>query len=258
MAKLNSKWLSKVKKTTKGGWKKARNTQAKARGAKLPPGIIRGVAQLIGIRTDENDRGTPTVSFRCVVKEPSEHGGIQFYVNHRFEESAYRTLEENLERFASDLQLLGQETEGTTEDDWDDLLGNLEEEKPHFYFNSFEWESNGRTGVSATIQGVAEDFEESEEGDEEVEEDDPPFDEDEPEEDEPEEEEEDEPEEDEPEEDEDPEKGDVWLYRATPRGKAKECEIVTVNKKTQTVSLKRVEDGKTFSKVPWSKLQAEE
>ena len=190
-------------------------------------------------------------------------------MNHRFEETQYRSLEENLERFSSDLQLLGADTEGTTEDDWDEILEGLEEEKPHFYFNSFEWEANGRTGVSATIQGLAEDWDESEEGDEEVEDDEeeeedeePPFDEDEEGDEEEADEDSDEEEEDEDsdEEDEvsDPEKEDVWLYKASPRGKPKECEVTSVNKRAKTVSLKRLDDGKTFSKVSWDKLIASE
>lgn len=269
MSKINSKWMSKVKKTTKGGWKRAANTKAKARGQKLPAGIVRGVARLVSIKTGETDRGVPTLSFKAEVMSPEESSGITFFINHRFQETAYRSLEENLERFSSDLQLLGADTEGTSEDDWGPILEELEETKPFFLFNSFEWEANGRTGVSATIQGLAEDWEDDSKEEENHgmgpapwdqdndDQDNDDQEEDDQEEDDPEDQDDDDPEDDDPEDDDqdfEPQVGDVWNYKATARSKPKEVEVLKVNLKAKTVDLKVLETGKTIKKVSWDDL----
>lgn len=257
---VKSSWVNKVKKKTKGSWKAARNVAAKPRGQRLPGGLIRAVGQLDEVIADETDDGTPRVAFKCICRDPSEHAGAQFYISHYFEEPRYgdRTLDDVLAEFSTDLQLLGADTEDTTEEDWERLMEELTEAKPYFYFNSRAGKKNPDR-VYFSIQGLAEDYDpEAPEDAEAVEEDgeDPPFD---PDEDAPEDEgaEEDaQPEDgdDDVDPDWEPAKGECWFYKSGPRAKAAECEVTSVNKRERTVGLKRLADGKTFSKVSWDKL----
>jgi len=51
-------------------------------------------------------------------------------------------------------------------------------------------------------------------------------------------------------------KGEIYGYKSGrgPKATARECTVVSVNKKKETVALKRVEDDKKFKDVPWAKL----
>lgn len=55
-----------------------------------------------------------------------------------------------------------------------------------------------------------------------------------------------------------PAKAEIYSYKASPQGTAQECEVVSVNKDKETVSLKRISDGKKFTNVSWDKLEGEE
>ncbi len=54
-----------------------------------------------------------------------------------------------------------------------------------------------------------------------------------------------------------PAKGEVYLYKATPKGKAEEVEVKAVNTEKETVKVQRVRDEKVFANVPWTALQGE-
>lgn len=281
MAKVNkSRIVGKIKKRSKGAWKKSRSKQASARGQQLPGGIVRGVAQFSSYNIDENDNKVPFISLTGIVKEPEEYRGARATVTHRFEETERESIEDKMDKFSSDLQLLGCDTEGTTEDDWDGLLAELVKDKPHFYFNTREWEFTGRDGstvkgTTVFIQGLAEDWDD----DDEVPNDDEPEDDEDGEDNEPDDEPEDDDDdsadddgddsEDDSDEDGDddgndddegdddwvPEKGDIYLHQVNSRAKAREVEVQSVNKSEETVNVKRVDDGKVFKDVPWDKLQ---
>jgi len=361
MAKVNkSRIIGKIKKRSKGAWKKSRGKAASARGQQLPGGIVRGVAQFSSFNIDENDNKVPFISLTGIVKEPEEYRGARATVTHRFEETENDSIESKMDKFSSDLQLLGSDTEGTTEDDWDGLLAELVKDKPHFYFNTRAWSFTGRDGstiegTTVFIQGLAEDWDgdddevpnDDEDPDEDGADNDP--DDEEPEDDEDgddyepakddrvsvddgendewdgtvktvnkrnktatvladeddetysvdwdsmtplEDDEDGEDEDDEPEDDEDPDedpddegdddgeedpddedgddedpdddegddnwvpdKGDVYLYSVNNRAKAREVDVTSVNKSKETVNVKRVDDGKVFKDVPWTKLQ---
>jgi hypothetical protein len=164
------------------------------------------------------------------------------------------------------LKLLG--TEGVDESEIDDLpkiVADLVEEGPFFFFNT--WAPDDSQNAFVFIQGLAEDYEDTEDTEdvedvEDVEEpDDEPEDDEDAEDDEGKDEdadsEDDEGEdaEDAEEEEWEPEKEDVYLFKASPRCKPKEVEVLSVNRKARTVTVKRSEDGKKFSKVSWDKLE---
>lgn len=62
----------------------------------------------------------------------------------------------------------------------------------------------------------------------------------------------------EPEPEWEPAKGEVYLYKFSPKSKAEEAEITAVDTKTKTVSVKRVKDGKGFKGVKWDALEGAE
>lgn len=345
MAKQVSKSqvLAKVKRRAKGAWDRSRQRAAKAKGAQLPDGIVRGVAQFTDYKMSEDKKGNPYVILQGVVKDPEDCDGMNCSVAHFIRETKTKTVEDKLDNLSSDLQLLTGDgpvnEEGLTVaesdvDDWPDILDHLKEARPFFLFNTWK-PADG--DVMVFIQGLAEDWEpdeeeaveddedqeaEDQEGEEEevagadtwaegdrvevdgdwsgtvasidsdttatvtADEDATDYevvlesltaleDEEEGEEEPPEEEEgedeggdEEPPEDDEEEdaagEDDDEEapwvplKGDVYLYKASSKGKPREVEVVTVNKGQETVSVKRVDDGKTFKGVSWDKLEGAE
>ena len=54
--------------------------------------------------------------------------------------------------------------------------------------------------------------------------------------------------------DDDPEVGETYLCKPPRQKKEAECEITTVNKSKETVTVKRLSDGKIFKNVAWDKL----
>lgn len=327
-----SRTMAKMKKRAKGAWDRSRKKAARAKGAQLPDGIVRGVAQFTDYKLAEDKKGNPYVILQGTVKEPEDCDGLTAQRAHFIRETERKTVEDKLDDLSSDLQLLGgyverdgeshllsEDPEAIDLDDIPEVLENLKRDRPFFLFNTWK-PADGDTMVF--IQGLAEDFEPDE--DVEVEDEDP----------EPEVEEDEEPEAEEPEAEEDepaafaegdrvtvdgdwpgtvdwvegdlagvtadedgetyeadldslqpleeeggddeeppfedeeadgedeewegPEEGDVFLYQASPRGKAKEVVVLAVDADGQTVDLKREEDGKTFKKIPWDKLQGAE
>ena len=265
--------MAKLKKKSKGAWKRSRESAPAAKGSMLPDGIVRGVAKLSSYKFDEDKNGNPYFMLTGIVVEPSELAGQRATASHFIKETQSKTVEQKLDGLSSDVQLLGGDVDGTEIDDLPGIIEGLVAEGPHFFFNTWK-PDNGQTMVF--IQGLADDWEPEEEDADEEEEDDADEDsEDEEDEDEDEgdaeeadaEDEEDEEDEDggedeedeeDAEEDEDdwePAKGDIYLYKASPRGKGKECSVSSVNKTNQTVGLKRVEDSKVFKAVAWDKLE---
>jgi len=268
-----AKLLNKLKRKAKGAWNKARETEGKARGSQLPGGIVKGVAKLTSWKLDEDKNHNPYFVISGTVKEPEEFEGLRASVMHFISESQYATVEEKLEKLASDIQLLGGETDEADLDDLPNILADLVEAGPHFFYNTSEFKRNdGSVSVSVFIQGLAEDWDEEdseeeepeeeaeedeEEYEEEYEEEEEEVEEDEEEEASEEEDEEEEGEDEEAEEEEDwePEKAEIYLYKATPRGKPQECKVTAVQKRAQTVNLQRLSDKKAFKGIEWDKLQ---
>jgi cobalamin biosynthesis protein CobT len=127
-----------------------------------------------------------------------------------------------------------------------------------FTFNT--WKPDQDRDAMVFIQGLAEDYEEEGEPEEDPEDGEDGEDEGEPEEEEApfEEEEEEEPEEEEAEGEEEewePVKGETYSCKVTPRSKSTDVEITSVNKRQETVNVKRLSDKKVFKGIPWGKLE---
>jgi flagellar biosynthesis GTPase FlhF len=316
MAKTVSKTaiLAKLKKASKGSWKKARTVTPKAKGSVIPGGIVRGVAQVSSYKFDTDKNSNPYFSLTAIVKLPEEFKGQRMTKSYFLSETERKSVAEKLADLSSDLQLLGCDTEDTEVDDIPGLFDQLAKEKPHFFYNTWQPPANeqGQSQVQIFIQGVAEDYEDEEPEDEETEEEedeeesedeeteeDEDSEEDEESEDEEEEETEDDEETDDEEEEEseeedeeeeepkprkgkkpntskavkgkkttakkkaepepeevEPVKGDVFLWRASPKAKLKEVKILSVQKTAKTVRVLRVDDEVEFSKVKWSDLKS--
>lgn len=239
-----SKFLTKVKQKTKGAWKKKADSAPKARGSTLPEGVVMGTAQVSSYRIGEYDDGTPYVSITGIIKEPAEYAGQRVPLRYVIKETDNKTVEQVVEELTSDLQFLGVETAGTSEDDIPKLLDKLVKDKPHFYFNTKRWNMNGNTGVKAYVQEGRPDPIELEGGDE------PSADADEPAVDEPAADEEvslDPTSDDEAEGEFLPAVEDQYSYKPA-KQKARNVEVTKVNESKKTVDLKEVDNEKKIHK----------
>lgn len=161
------KWLTKFKKQTKGGWKKASEAEAKAKGSRLPDGIVNGVAILTSYKLAETKKGNPYVAITGIVQEPDNCKGLRATIMHFIQESEQKSIQDKLDQLSSDIQLLGCETAGCTEDQMIERLDARCKEKPAFLFNT--WQPDGGDTM-VFIQGLAEgEYEVSEEDLEQVE-----------------------------------------------------------------------------------------
>ena len=261
--KGKSKLMNKLKKTAKGSWKRSREKAPQAKGSQLPGGIIRGVAQLSSYKFDEDKNGNPYFFLTGVVKEPEELAGCKASAQHFIKETQQKSVQDKLDGLSSDLQLLGAQLEGTNIDDIPGIIADLVKQKPHFLFNTVSFKDDQGERTYVFIQGLAEGWEDSDDDAEsEDEEDDDGDDEDdvdtpdeEDDDDDGDDSDEDEGDGDEDDEEWEPKKKDVYLYKSTPKGKSKEVEIIGVNKKKETVTAKRIEDGKVFKNIGWDKLE---
>lgn len=164
MAKQVSRtaFMNRVKKRAKGGWGEARNTEAKAKGAQLPDGIVNGVAQFTAYKMDFDKKGNPYIMLQGMVHEPEECARMKASTFHRITESkddkgrVRKTVQDKLEDLSSDLQLLGCDVSEIDLDDLPDLLEALVEAAPFYRFNTVKF---GNGPVNVFIQGEAEDFE---------------------------------------------------------------------------------------------------
>lgn len=262
-----------MKKQSKGAFKDARHKDPVV-GGMLPGGITGGVARFtdykFGIQEGTNKI---TVNLVGTVVRPPEFAGLRAAKMHFLSESEYNTIEEAYNDFYSDLQLLGIDTKSDDHEDVSAVFGDLQslkEEERLFKFNtSRSNKANARTKV--WIQGLPDEAEAEEilaelypEGDTEVS-DEGEVEEEEQEEEEVEEETSDEggdePPADEVEEEEEeewiPAVGEIYSYKSNPKSKAQNCKVTKSLKTKQTVDLKRIKDGQTFTAVPWAKLEGE-
>jgi len=272
--KASSAVLAKLKKRGGRSWKKAREAEGQAKGSTLPGGIVRGVAQLTGFKLDVDKKGNPYVFLQAKVAEPEEYAGVKTSIQHFIRATENKTVEDKLEGLVSDMKLLGADTvEDSDIDDLPDILGELAEAQPMFYFNTWAPEDGG---TYVFIQGLAEDQDEplpdedededpeDDEEEDEAEDEDSEDEEDESEdedEEETEDEDEEEEEEEEPEDEEEdwvPDKEDVYMLKPSPRAKPAEFEVKTVNKTKKTVSGVFVKSGKKKANVPWDNLEGDE
>lgn len=269
----NSLWTEKFQKMTKGAFNKSKTKTPVAKGAKLPGGIVGGVATIEKFyqKCDDN---IPSCHLSAVVLLPEEYKGVKFNKSYFFNDmkdgngKVIKTSSERVDDFTNDLLLLGAEIEDITEAEIKNALTSLQENETCFEFNTVAWEMNKKQGVSIYIQKVTEkpddeeieyeeDEEETQEDDDEpeAEEEEEPEDSEEDEErDEEEESEEDEEESEDDEEEYIPAKGDKCNYTFPGAKKPVQCEIVRVNTRASTVNLKAVKGDKKADNVPFGEL----
>lgn len=149
MAKVvgQSTALAALKKATKGAWESgARDVQAKPGGFVNIPGGVQCISRIVGAELGmSKDRGkgsSPQISLKFIVREPVTYDGVQQTKNYTLREKTEgkrkKSVSDILAEFSNDIQLLGIETAGTSEDDIPALLEQLATEKP--YFRSSTWE----------------------------------------------------------------------------------------------------------------------
>lgn len=281
--------ILKAKKTSKGAYRKAKDTEPKVKGQQLPGGIINGVSRFTDYKFAADKNGNPYLILTGIVLVPEEHAGARaqrsFFLAPPKSDKA-KTLEEKYEDLFSDLQLLGVDTTAFDPNSClEEMLESLKalvKEKPCFKFNT--WKKDKESDTVVFIQGLADDPDEGEDDEEEWEEDDEEESDEESEEEESEEESDeeeyeeeeevsDESEDDEEEEEEsddeeseeeeeeeedesdwEPSVGDIYGYAVNASAEPFDCEVTTVSTTKQTVTLKRIKDGKVFKTVSWEKL----
>lgn len=135
--------MNKLKAKSKGAWKRARETEAKARGqGGFPPNLKNLVAACQSYKLAETKKGDPFFTLTCIVKDPEEFIGRRATFMWFINESEYATVEDNLENLANDLKLLGMEMP----EDLDDLPAVFEElceRGVHLLFNTGGPRKNG-------------------------------------------------------------------------------------------------------------------
>lgn len=158
-----SKLLSSLKAKAKGSWKEARSVEATAKGQVLPGGIIKGVAAITGTKFAADKNKAPYFLLKAVVISPEDFTGTQFTKLYSMSEpksDKANSVAVKLEKFSSDIQLLGVVTEGTELDDLPKLWAALGLSKTCFYFNTWMPPKNEDGSEPSTyifIQGVAKD-----------------------------------------------------------------------------------------------------
>lgn len=163
-----AKIMNSLKKKAKGAYKKARDTEARAKGQVLPGGLTRAVAKLSSWDVGPDKNGNPFFKITGIVQEPAEYEGMKAVTMHFISETQNKTIEDKLAALVSDIKLLGGETEGTEVDDLPDILENLVQQQPYYYFNT--WKPEEDRGAMVMIQGLAQDWNDDEDDTEE-----PPF-----------------------------------------------------------------------------------
>ena len=99
-----SKAINKIKKQSKGAWDKSREKEAQVKGAKLPGGIIGGVAKLLDHKIDETDeKAVPYVTLTFLVLEPDEHNGKKERKTYYFQDTPEfdKTMDDVMDDFSS-------------------------------------------------------------------------------------------------------------------------------------------------------------
>lgn len=268
--------LGKIAKTTKGAYSKSRETEAKAKGGQLPPGLIGAIARFTGYKFDQTKDGVPYVSLSGVVCEPQDCRGKKLSVTTFIQDSKPsskfpKTAEDRLEELINNIKLIcgsdQDKLDAIAGSDLEDLPGILDDMKG-LYFTFETWVGkktkdypNPQTQIN--IQGGAEDYEpaepeetieETEEANEEAEQTpapkagkttrkpvSKPAPEPEP----------------EAQEDDDgiiPEVGDTWLYLPKGARESSPHEVTSVNLDKGTCALKSEDGKKKYPMVPFSAL----
>jgi len=263
------KILQKMKKSSKGAYKRAKTAEPKEGFIILPTGINQGIARFTDYKLALDKNQNPYLNLVGTVLEPEEYEGARATTQHFLSSNERKTVEQKYENLFGDLQLLGIDTvhmdDNMVLEECLVHLAELKKRKTAYHFRTWKPDDSKNTDRPMVfIQGLVkeehmpdEDEEEyeSEEDDEESEE------EEELESEESEEEDDNEGDEEEVEEDEGdeedwvPEKEDVYNYSINSKALAFPCEVTTVNRTKETVGLKRQKDDKVFKDVSWDKLQ---
>jgi len=163
--------LNQIKKRDKSGaWNKNRGEAPKVRGSRLPGNLINARGVFSGWKLGTSEKGVPFLSLTLVTVDPPDYKGVRATDTIRFDENDRHTVEEQIIKAISNVQLIGGDTDGKSIDDLPKILDALQKEKdkPEILFNTSEWEFDGRKGVSVFFQGIAEDKIGGDDGSQEV------------------------------------------------------------------------------------------
>lgn len=152
--------LNKMKSTSKGAWKRARNVDAKPRsGGGFPPNLKNVVARCQSWKMDVASNDNPYFALTAIVVEPQEYENRRATFMWFIGDSEYATAEDSLNNLSSDLQLIY--TDGDMPEDIDgipDVLKELCDAGRHLLFNTGGPRKGGKS-PNLFIQGPAEGFE---------------------------------------------------------------------------------------------------
>lgn len=155
-----AKLLNQLKKATKGGWNKVRDTPLEG---SIPGDIKRGIARMVGYTFKASQSGNPTFTIIGVIREPEEHegkkcAGLKFYKHRAIYDSDRSTALERLEALSKDMQRLGVQTGSLDFDDILEAFEELQEQKPFFYFDTWQPKPDEPDNIVITIKGLARDY----------------------------------------------------------------------------------------------------
>lgn len=161
MAEMNrSQILNKLKTKAKGGWKKARQVEAKARGGGgFPPGL-KGIVAVcreykLGATKDKQD---PYFTLTAIVVEPPELAGRRATFSWFINDSEYATVQDNLDQLSNDIQLIYTETLPEELDGILDVMKEICERGVHLTFKTGQPRKNNKP-PNLFIEGLAEGYE---------------------------------------------------------------------------------------------------
>lgn len=244
-----SKAINKIKKQAKGAWDKSREKEAVVKGAKLPGGIIGGVAKLLDFKIDETEeKSVPYITLTFLILEPDEHNGKKERKTYYFQDTPDfdKSIDDVMDDFSSALQLLGIETRGLSEEDWDKALKKAKKDDTFIEFNTrqgkiSEGDNAGHLWYTFDLQRHLPDYEMSEDTEttysESTEDSDPSDD------------------------DKDapwvPEVDDEYYYRKKKGKKQKKCTVKSVDAENDIVSIV-LKDGTEIADVSWDNLEGKD
>ena len=164
--------INKMKKSSQGAYREAKDAEPKIKGQFLPGGINNGVAQFSEYKLAEDKNGNPYVMLTGIVIKPAEHAGARATRGHFLMEPKSdqgKSLKEKYIDLFSDIQLLGVNTPDfdpmTALEQTFDTLKTLQKSKPCFKFST--WKKNEESDTIVFFQGVT-DNPGTEEGDQDV------------------------------------------------------------------------------------------
>lgn len=156
-----SQILNKLKTRSKGGWKKARQVEAKARGGGgLPPGLKGIVCRLAEYKLAETQKGDPFFSLTGIIVDSGDLGldgrraTFQWFIN----DSQYASVQDNLNQLSNDIQLIYQNEMPESEAGILEVMKELCENGVHILFDTNRPRDPAKM-PRCTIQGLAEGYE---------------------------------------------------------------------------------------------------